>query len=375
MLNLEISRRVARIACLGALVVAAPVLAEDCSCVGDLDHDHVVSGSDLGQLLSAWGTANAGADLDGNGVVNGADLGLLLSAWGACPTVANDECANAIPVVPGTYPFCTTYATSAGPALPSGSCGTAANIWRDVWYVYTAQSTGQLTVSTCTGTTFDSVVAVYSSILPGVAPCPTDGVGTTTFVGCADDTPGCLFATSTLTVNVVAGHIYRIRVGGYFISDAGTGTLNVSFAHPGESCANPRLTTSSLASQTIVGSTLDNVVANLPGTCFGQQPQGPAEWVRWTAPCNGLVTFSTCNPGTNFDTVITVLRYEFDGNCWSTYIACNDDSQLPGCDLSGTNRKSSITVSVDPGEVLFAVVSGWSGAAGTYELKIDRTCQ
>jgi hypothetical protein len=373
MLGKNLKGAFAHAVALGTLILAMPALGGDCSCLGDLDQDGTVSGSDLGQLLGAWGTANTAADLDGNGVVNGADLGSLLGAWGPCAAIANDNCSGALVVGVGQHAFCTAGASTDGPEV--SGCGTATQVYKDVWYMFEANSSGQLTLSTCNSADFDTVIAVYGAVIPGVSPCPTGGIGLATLVGCNDDGNGCTNFGSTLTVNVAAGHLYRIRVGGYYANESGSGTLSVSFTHPGESCANPRLTNSSLASQTIVGSTVDNAVAGLPGTCFGQQPQGPAEWVRWTAPCNGLVTFSTCNPGTNFDTVITVLRYEFDGNCWSTYIACNDDSSLPGCDISGTNRKSSITVSVDPGEVLFAVVSGWGGAAGAYELKIDRTCQ
>jgi hypothetical protein len=52
-------------------------------CNADLDGDRNVSSSDLGALLSGWGTA--AADLTGDGITDSADLGVLLSAWGACP--------------------------------------------------------------------------------------------------------------------------------------------------------------------------------------------------------------------------------------------------------------------------------------------------
>lgn len=45
----------------------------------DLDCDGVVSGADLGILLSAWGTSSA--DLNGDAMTDGADLGLLLGDW------------------------------------------------------------------------------------------------------------------------------------------------------------------------------------------------------------------------------------------------------------------------------------------------------
>ncbi|MBL9141927.1 MAG: hypothetical protein JNK53_08685, partial [Phycisphaerae bacterium] len=53
-------------------------------CLGDLDNDGSVGGSDLGMLLGAWGTSGPG-DLDNDGLVGGSDLGQMLGAWGACP--------------------------------------------------------------------------------------------------------------------------------------------------------------------------------------------------------------------------------------------------------------------------------------------------
>jgi hypothetical protein len=55
------------------------------ACLGDLDADGAVGGSDLGLLLGQWGVAGGFADLDDDGIVGGADLGLLLGEWGACP--------------------------------------------------------------------------------------------------------------------------------------------------------------------------------------------------------------------------------------------------------------------------------------------------
>jgi len=55
------------------------------ACVGDLDGDGTVGGSDLGLLFIDWGPCDGcGADLDGDGTVGGSDLGLLFVAWGGC---------------------------------------------------------------------------------------------------------------------------------------------------------------------------------------------------------------------------------------------------------------------------------------------------
>ena len=55
-------------------------------CLGDLDGDQAVGGSDLGVLLGSWGACTAcAADLNADGAVNGADIGTMLGGWGACP--------------------------------------------------------------------------------------------------------------------------------------------------------------------------------------------------------------------------------------------------------------------------------------------------
>lgn len=49
--------------------------------VGDGNNDGVVDGTDLGELLSMWGSPNPAFDFDGDGVVAGPDLGVLLGNW------------------------------------------------------------------------------------------------------------------------------------------------------------------------------------------------------------------------------------------------------------------------------------------------------
>jgi hypothetical protein len=56
------------------------------SCLGDVDGDGFVGGSDLAQILGSWGfcTGSCVADLDDSGTIDGTDLAILLGAWGAC---------------------------------------------------------------------------------------------------------------------------------------------------------------------------------------------------------------------------------------------------------------------------------------------------
>jgi len=48
---------------------------------GDINGDGIVDGSDLGLLLSLWGTDSPQADLNGDGIVDLSDLNILLSNW------------------------------------------------------------------------------------------------------------------------------------------------------------------------------------------------------------------------------------------------------------------------------------------------------
>ena len=55
------------------------------ACPGDLNHDHLVNGVDMGMLIAAWGSnASPEIDLNDDGMINGADLSIVLGAWGPC---------------------------------------------------------------------------------------------------------------------------------------------------------------------------------------------------------------------------------------------------------------------------------------------------
>ena len=51
-------------------------------CPGDFNNDGQRDSSDLGVLLSSWGTA--AGDINGDGQTDSADLGVLLAGWGPC---------------------------------------------------------------------------------------------------------------------------------------------------------------------------------------------------------------------------------------------------------------------------------------------------
>ncbi|MBQ73031.1 MAG: thiol oxidoreductase [Planctomycetaceae bacterium] len=64
---------------------ALPAVSAHADCLGDLDGDGAINGTDLGLMLGVWNTSDPVADLDGNGTVDGGDFGLLIAGWGPCP--------------------------------------------------------------------------------------------------------------------------------------------------------------------------------------------------------------------------------------------------------------------------------------------------
>ncbi len=125
-----------------------------------------------------------------------------------CPVApANDNCANAIPVLANTpTAFSTVGATTDGvwPCAAGGS---------DIWYTFTATATGTETVTLCGfGTTYDSAVMVLASC---------GGAN----LACNDDF--CEGLVSQTTFAATSGVTYLIAIGG-FASGTGSGSFSVS---------------------------------------------------------------------------------------------------------------------------------------------------
>lgn len=139
-----------------------------------------------------------------------------------CPVIENDDCAGAIAISDGVYPFDTTDAQTDGPLdSPGGVC---TDVLNDIWYTYTANCNGQLRISLCGNTTYDAALAVYD----GTDCPPAAGPLTCDNNGCAPDGPAEVY------LDVAMGSQYLIRVGG---ADGafGAGELTVECT-PGTAC-------------------------------------------------------------------------------------------------------------------------------------------
>jgi len=163
-------------------------------------------------------------DCNGNGVPDACDIagGISIDCdvngvpdeCEGFPECSNDFCEGATPLCPGAVSGTTLDASNDGSAL----CGVS-GVSPDVWYAYTPAADGQATLSTC--------VSSYDTVLSVHAGCPGTSANE---IACDDD--GCENFTSSVTLGVVAGQTYLVRVSG-FNGEAGDFVLNLA----GPDCA------------------------------------------------------------------------------------------------------------------------------------------
>ncbi|MFQ5494785.1 MAG: hypothetical protein ACE5EX_05335, partial [Phycisphaerae bacterium] len=128
-------------------------------------------------------------DCNDNGIPDECEVG---------PMCFNDFCDQAHVLCPGTVSGTTAGAGSDG----SASCGAS---WTspDLWYSYTPATDGTATFNTC-GSSYDTVLSAHSG-------CPGDAANEIT----CDSGGTCGPFGSSITIGVVAGQTYMLRVSGF----------------------------------------------------------------------------------------------------------------------------------------------------------------
>jgi len=154
-----------------------------------------------------------------------------------CPPL-NDDCNNRAGLGLGTQAFDTTNATTDG-IVHNPTClffGTD-QTFKDIWYNHPSSANGTLIIDTC-GSAYDTKIAVYNGggcldFATRLLACNDDATGTPP-TGCG---PSSL--NSWVSIPVVAGQNYTIRIGGFnTIGGAGQVTLTlVPNAATGSCCA------------------------------------------------------------------------------------------------------------------------------------------
>ncbi len=161
------------------------------------------------------------------------DVGSFAAAGSAFlyRTIENDACVllfgggGPISVGNGTHPFTTVGAGTSGSPEPECLSAGSDQVFDDVFYSYTATCTGSMTVSTCQTADFDTRINVYLGCSYTGFPLPLCNL--TQLIDCNDDSPGCNFG-SKVTIPVIAGQCYRIRIGGFEENSEGSGTFTIT---------------------------------------------------------------------------------------------------------------------------------------------------
>jgi len=291
---------------------------------------------------------------------------------------ANDECANAIPINGSVtdFDFSTVDATTGLPYHP-GECqgGAPDSMYNDIWYLYTADFTGETEVSTCGTAFFDTNIAVYE---PG-SPCPPT---VDNLLVCSEDAVGCAGSTSRAIFDAVEGETYLVRIGGWGTDtpgEEGLGSLTIGEYVPpmgpeNDFCENAIeiiLDADDFAQLdfSTVGASTDSPTYEETFDCF-DVPNGETNvfndiWYTWTATFSGFAAFSNCSMA-NFDSRIAV--YGPDENCMPdpfALVGCSDD----GIDEDGNNCTNFTSRAVFPvveGSTYLMSIGGWSSSGAGF---------
>jgi hypothetical protein len=271
----------------------------------------------------------------------------------------NDTCAGAISYVAGSM---TSGVTTAAGFEGSSNCGSS-NTTADVWYRMVAGCTGTLRLDTC-GSAYDTVLSVHTG-------CPGN---TGNQLVCNDDhgsagAGGCGgLRDSSLTLNVVSGATYFIRVSG-FDGASGAFNLNSSFLSFGANdCGQAPAVTIGAYSVSNCGATNDGPEENLCSFCCGDVQVNNDMWFSFVGPFYGTITVDTCaSLAPVYDTKLAIYQGDCPMGIPDTAIACNDDTAA-SCGLTGTLSRTTFTCL--PGQNYLIRLGGFNIYRGTATLTI-----
>jgi hypothetical protein len=269
---------------------------------------------------------------------------------GAPPGPDNDNCADRLPVGCGTHPFDNTTANTDGPALnpPCDKFG-APGLDHDVWYTFTAPSTGAVTISTCGLTAVDTKIAVYNG-----TSCAQD---LATPLACNDDFCGF---QSELLFNAVGGNQYLIRLGTFDGATGGTGQFTITcgvVVPPNDACADaiavgvPSMTAGTTSLATIDAAPLCGTSITAPGVWYSVIGTGTT------------ITASMCDGQTPYDAKLSVYCQGCDTLTCVTGIDdfCGLQPQVSWCSQAGAEY--------------LILVHGFGSAVGNFNLVLTENGQ
>ena len=314
-----------------------------------------------GECLWMWQTAAPGdgrsAQDTGSGFApNDFDLAFCVDVAtdpaGCTLAAGNDDCADALAISgTGLFPFDNSTATTDGPEHAVCDSFGEQQIEADVWFCWTAPSTGRVRVATC-GSLGDTKLALYD----GCACPPTDA----DVIGCDDDSCGLQAAVAA---DVVAGGEYLIRVGtspaANGVAAGAAGTLSIAYVTvPANDLCEDAQGPLAVPSTTQGTTTAATAELGLP-QCEGIPITSPGVWYSVLGTGSSL-TASLCGPGTSFDTKLTV----YCGDCAGPLTCVGADDQACG-------DQSEVTWCTQAGAEYRILVHGFGGESGAFELQVS----
>ena len=250
------------------------------------------------------------------------------------PAPANDACSGAISLTNGSATNGTTVA-STYVALTSDPYAYSS----DVWYSFTAVSTGTITVSLSNSAGIDYDLFAYATN------CPTDGTGIATG-GLTSST-----STESMTIAATSGVKYLIRVATW--ANASGSAIVVTATQPlppaNDLCSLPAAIT--INGGGIAGTTIAatyTTLSNEPYTTYSDV------WYSFTAPSTGTATVATTTSATDYDL--------------SAYSSCPTSAiafVIGGNGISSSTTAESMSFAVTSGTVYYIRVGNTTSTAGS----------
>ena len=250
----------------------------------------------------------------------------------------NDTCQAAIELTPGIHILDNVSASSGTePWNPNCSGGAAGDMQDDIWFTYSPQSHGKLTLSTCDTEGWDTDLALYSGDCqsPIQLTCNGDAPGSANGLGgvCQQ------YFSQISNFPVSAGDHYLIRVGGWESGEQGISTLTVSQEISGDLPCDPipigpgstflELTDYTLSPGSVVNS-----------SCGTNGPLLGDAWCTLYPVADCTLEISTCSPAGE-DLLLEVYSGACDSLGIAPPLACAEDG-ASGC--SADDAATSVTV-------------------------------
>ncbi|MBL0271713.1 MAG: hypothetical protein IPQ06_01245 [Chitinophagaceae bacterium] len=247
--------------------------------------------------------------------------------------VSNDVCAGALPIAcAGTVTGTTVGATS--DAVPT--CVTTLNTAPGVWYTFVG--TGQSTVLSLCGSSYDTKIGVFS--------------GTCASLVCVTGNDDACGLQSSVTFTATLGTTYYVLVTGFgTASGAFTLTRTCIPAIPNDLCTGA-ITIG--CGQTITGTTVGSTIDAATPTCVTSLNTAGGIWYTFVG--NGAANTLTMCTGTAYDSKIGV----FTGTCAALVCVTGND------DFCGL--QSQVTFATTLGTTYYVIVTGFGTATGAFTL-------